>query len=254
MLMTLKNWHTYTNVTSRAGIEFGSTHAEGIFVSALSPQILAPRVKAIRAKAAEMGRDPKSVKVFAIMTPIIGKTSEEAKAKYETALKYASEEGGLAFFSGNSGIDLSKYDLDTEIKPEDSNVDSKVHSLVNSLSYHGSDVPRWTPRNIGKVISIGGNGPVPVGSPEEVADVLEQWIDIADLDGFNIGYVVTPGSFEDLVNLLVPELRKRGRYAPIGESGTMRERIYGQGQSKLRQDHVGSSYKYDAYKSRSEEE
>jgi alkanesulfonate monooxygenase SsuD/methylene tetrahydromethanopterin reductase-like flavin-dependent oxidoreductase (luciferase family) len=117
-----------------------------------------------------MGRDPQSVKIFAIMTPIIGRTTKEAQVKYETALKYASAEGGLAFFSGNSGIDLSKYDLDTEIKPEDSNIDSKVHSLVNSLSYHGSDVPRWTARNIGKVISIGGNGPVPVGSPEEVTD------------------------------------------------------------------------------------
>lgn len=222
-------------------------------MSALSPQILAPRIKAIRAKAAEIGRDPKSVKIFAIMTPIIGRTTEEAKAKYETALKYASEEGGLAFFSANSGIDLSKYDLDTEIKPEDSKVDSKVHSLVSSLSYHGSDVPRWTPRNIGKVISIGGNGPVPVGSPVEVADVLEHWIDVADLDGFNIGYVLTPGSFEDVVHLLVPELRKRGRYAPRGESGTMRERIYGQGQSKLRDDHVGSSYKYETYEKTEQE-
>ncbi|TVY28747.1 Dimethyl-sulfide monooxygenase [Lachnellula hyalina] len=238
--------------TSPAGIAFGATHAEGIFVSGLSPQMLAPRVKAIRDKAAEAGRDPQSVKIFAIMTPIIGRTTEEADAKYQTALKYASAEGGLAFFSGNSGIDLSKYDLDTEIKAEDSKVDSKVHSLVSSLSYHGSDVPRWTPRNIGKVISIGGNGPVPVGSPEEVADVLEEWIDVADIDGFNIGYVVTPGSFEDVVHLLVPELRRRGRYAPVGESGTMRERIYGQGQSKLRNDHIGSSYKYAVYDPKSE--
>lgn len=196
-----------------------------------------------------MGRDPESVKVFAIMTPIIGRTSEEAQAKYEEALKYASVEGGLAFFSANSGIDLSKYDLDTEIKPEDSTVDAKVHSLVNSLQYHGSDVPLWTPRNIGKVISIGGNGPVPIGTAEEVADILEEWIDVADLDGFNIGYVLTPGSFEDLVHLLVPELRRRGRYGPLGEEGTMRERFYGKGQLGLRNDHVGSRYKYANYDS-----
>jgi alkanesulfonate monooxygenase SsuD/methylene tetrahydromethanopterin reductase-like flavin-dependent oxidoreductase (luciferase family) len=181
------------------------------------------------------------------MTPIIGRTTEEAKQKYQDALKYASTEGGLSFFSGNSGIDLSKHDLDTEISPSDSTIDAKVHSLVASLNYKGDDVPVWTPRNIGKIISIGGNGPVPVGSPEEVADVLEEWIDVADLDGFNIGYVLTPGSFEDLVHLLIPELRKRGRYAPLGESGTMRERIYGKGQSKLRDDHPGSRYKYDNY-------
>ncbi|KAF8859965.1 putative dibenzothiophene desulfurization enzyme A [Acephala macrosclerotiorum] len=239
--------------TSPAGIAFGATHAEGIFVSAFSPHILAPRVKAIREKAAEVGRDPKSVKVFAIFTPIIGKTKEDAQAKYQEALKYASPEGGLAFFSGGSGIDLSKFNLDAEIKPSDSTVDAKVHSLVASLNYRGTDVPVWTPRNIGKLISIGGSGPVPVGTAEEVADVMEEWIGIADLDGFNIGYVLTPGSFEDLVHLLVPELRKRGRYAPKGESGTMRERIYGQGQSKLRDDHTGSKYKYDVYDEAAEE-
>lgn len=88
---------------------------------------------------------------------------------------------------------------------------------------------------------------MPVGSPEEVADVMEEWIRVADLDGFNIGYVLTPGSFEDLVRLLVPELRRRGIYAPKGENGTLRERIYGRGQSKLRDDHTGSRYRYANY-------
>ncbi len=229
-------------------MSFAAKHAEGIFVSAPSPHILAPNIKEIRAKAAAFGRDPQSIKVLAIMTPIIGRTVEEAEAKYQEALKYASHEGGLAFFSGQTGIDLSTYDPDTEIKPSDSAVDNKVHSLISSLDYHVSDVPLWTPRNIGKLISIGAKGPVPVGTPEQVADVMEHWIQVADLDGFNIGYVITPGSFEDVVHLLVPELRKRGIYAPVGESGTMRERFSVPGQSKLRDDHIGSTFKYACYK------
>lgn len=233
--------------TSPAGIAFGARHAEGIFVSAPSPHILAPRVKTIRETAAQAGRDPQSIKVFAIFTPIIGRTQEEADAKYQEALKYASAEGGLAFFSANIGIDLSRFDLDTEIKPTDVHVDARVHSSINSISYHGSDVPKWTPRNIGKLISIGGNGPVPVGTPQKVADIMEEWIRVADLDGFNIGYVQTPGTFEDVVELLVPELRRRGIYAPKGESGTMRERVYGPGQKRLREDHVGRQYRYDVY-------
>ncbi|KAF2815550.1 putative dibenzothiophene desulfurization enzyme A [Mytilinidion resinicola] len=233
--------------TSSAGMEFASTHAEGVFVAAPSPHILAPRVANIRARAAALGRDPKSVKVFAVITPVIGRTDEEAKAKYEEALKYASVEGGLAFYSGNVGIDLSKTDLDVEITPGDVQVDSRVHSLVDSLKYHGNDIPAWTPRNIGKAVSIGGNGPVPVGSAERVADVLEEWMDVADLDGFNVGHVTSPGSFEDLVDLLVPVLRQRGRYAEKGESGTVRERFYGAGQARLRDDHVGSRYKYEVY-------
>ncbi|PVH80444.1 putative dibenzothiophene desulfurization enzyme A [Cadophora sp. DSE1049] len=232
--------------TSPAGIAFGATHAEALFVAAPSPHILAPRVKAIREKAASLGRDPRSVKIFAVITPIIGKTTEEAKQKYKEALHYASYEGGLAFFSGNIGIDLSKYDVDTEIS-DAKDVDSKVHSLVKSLSYKGNDVPAWTPRNIGKHVSIGGDGPVPVGSAEEIADVLQEWQEVADLDGFNVSSVLAPGSFEDLVYLLVPELRKRGIYTPRGEPGTFRERIYGTGQKRLRDDHTGSKYKYEVY-------
>ncbi|KAH7120750.1 putative dibenzothiophene desulfurization enzyme A [Dendryphion nanum] len=234
--------------TSSAGMTFAATHAEAVFVSALSPHILAPRVANIRATAASLGRDPQSIKIFAIFTPVIGRTDEEAQEKYQEALKYASFEGGLAFYSGNAGIDLSKYDLDTVITPDDVTVDGRIHSLVSSLKYHGNDVPAWTPRNIGKTISIGGNGPVPVGGPERVADILEEWIDIADLDGFNIGYVTTPGSFEDLVDLLVPELRKRGRYPTSEEPLTLRESILGKGQSRLRDDHVGSGYAYEKYR------
>lgn len=251
--------HTYDSALShksqtsntdffRAGIAFGATHAEGIFVSGLSPHILAPRVKAIREAAAAAGRDPRAVKVVAVITPIIGRTHEEAVAKYHEAEKYASTEAGLAFWSGNAGIDISKFDLDKEILATDATIDHRVHSLASSLSYRGDDAPAPTPRNISKYIAIGANGPTPVGTAAEVADVLEEWIDIADLDGFNIGHVITPGSFEDVVDLLVPELRRRGRYAPKREPNetlTLRERVYGKGQSKLRDDHIGHNYRYE---------
>ncbi len=92
---------------------------------------------------------------------------------------------------------------------------------------------------------------MPKGSPSQVADVFEQWVDIADVDGFNIAYVVSPGSFEDVTNLLAPELRRRGLLEdPILEDApvlTYRERIYGAGQKGLRSDHPGFKYKYSTY-------
>lgn len=90
--------------------------------------------------------------------------------------------------------------------------------------------------------------PVSVGSPSTVADEMERWIREADLDGFNIAYVTTPGTFEDVVDLLVPELRRRGLYPQKREEGlTAREKIYGKGQARLRDDHAGAAFKYDVY-------
>ncbi len=115
-----------------------------------------------------------------------------------------------------------------------------------------SNVPKWTPRVIAEKAAFGGLGPCPVGTPDMVADELQRWIEEGDLDGFNVAYVNTPGSFEDVVDLLVPELRRRGLYPekPAEEEAglTAREKVYGRGQKLLRDDHVGASYRYDVYK------
>ncbi|KAJ0363880.1 hypothetical protein COL26b_012750 [Colletotrichum chrysophilum] len=237
---------------NRAGIKFGSTHAEGIFVAGLSPHVVAPRVKAIREGAIAAGRDPYSVKVFAMITPIIGKDEEDAKRKYEEALRYVLIEGGLAQFSATTGIDVSKFDLDHELTEKDvANHLQRIHSSLYNLRYRGDDVPKLTPRNLGTVTAIGGNGAMPVGTAAQVADVFQEWVDIADVDGFNVGYVITPGSFEDAVEYLVPELRSRGLLPEAIQADapapTFREQIYGLGQKGLRSDHPGFKYKYDTY-------
>lgn len=234
--------------TSAAGSAFAATHAEAIFVSSHSPKVLRPKVDKIRALAAEQGRDPHSIKFFGTFTPIIGRTDEEAREKYEELKKYASTIGGLVLFSGWTGIDISKIPIDRDITAEDSLEAHKVTSMLDAFTTTSPDVPRWTPRVIAEKASIGGLGPVAVGSPSTVADELERWIKEADLDGFNIGYVTTPGTFEEVVDLLIPELRRRGVYSQAFEEGlTAREKVYGKGQAKLRADHVGSSYKYSVY-------
>jgi hypothetical protein len=89
---------------------------------------------------------------------------------------------------------------------------------------------------------------MPVGTAEMVADVFEDWINIADVDGFNVAYVSNPGSFEDVVELLVPELQRRGlmqtEYAVPG--GTLRENLLRQpGQAHLRNDHYGHGFAWE---------
>jgi len=122
---------------------------------------------------------------------------------------------------------------------------------LNSFTTTSKTIPKWTPEVIAEVAAIGGLGPVSVGSPSTVADELVRWIAEADVDGFNLGYVTTPGTFEDVVDLLVPELRKRGLYPKEKEVQgglTAREKVYGSGQAHLRDDHIGSMFKYDVYK------
>lgn len=234
--------------TSSAGSTFASTHAEAIFVSGHSPKVLRPKVDKIRGLAAQAGRDPRSLKFFATFTPIIGRTDEEARQKHERARQHASTIGALALFSGWSGIDMSKIPIDQDITEADSDEANKVTSTLASLTETSVDIPRWTPRLVAEFASLGGLGPLVVGSPSTVADTLERWVQEADLDGFNVGYVTTPGTFEDVVDLLIPELQRRALYPTHPEERlTAREKVYGKGQSKLRDDHVGSKYKYDVY-------
>lgn len=245
--------------TSSAGSEFAATHAEAIFVSSHSPIVLAPKVSNIRELAKKKGRDPQSIKFFATLTPILGRTDEEAQEKYGELKKYASEIGGLVLVSGWTGIDLSKYSPDHVLSANDATTDHRVRSLLDQFTVTSPEIPEWTPRVIAEKASIGGLGPVSVGSPVTVADEMERWVRDADVDGFNIGYVTTPGSFEDVVELLVPELRRRGIYAEIpeeekDEEWTAREQVYGKGQKGLRDDHEGARYRYDVYEDTVKEE
>ena len=144
---------------------------------------------------------------------------------------------------------LAKIPLDQKITASDSKEAHKVISILSAFTTTSKEVPEWSPRVVAEKASIGGLGPVGVGSPATVADEMERWIEEGDLDGFNLAYVTTPGTFEDIVDLLIPELRRRGLYPEKVEDGlTAREKVYGKGQSQLRDDHTGSRYRYDVYK------
>ena len=108
--------------TSRAGKQFAAQHAEAVFVSAHAPAVCAKNIAELRQLAkTEFGRDPTSIKVLALVTPILGRTEEEAQAKLADYRQYAYHEGALALFGGWTGIDLSKYGDDEELRHVESN-------------------------------------------------------------------------------------------------------------------------------------
>ena len=86
--------------------------------------------------------------------------------------------------------------------------------------------------------------PVIVGSAEEAADALQDWIANTDLDGFNLAYAVTPETFSDIADLVVPLLQERGAYKHDYAPGTLREKIYGPGRARLGADHPADRYRH----------
>jgi long-chain alkane monooxygenase len=91
--------------------------------------------------------------------------------------------------------------------------------------------------------ALGGRGPVVVGSPEEVAGELIAWVEETDIDGFNLAYAVTPETFADFIDLVVPELQKRGRYKLDYTAGTLREKLYGPGRARLGAGHPAARFR-----------
>lgn len=237
--------------TSKSGIGFASRHAEAMFLNPCNVKQGKKVIAEARAAAAAEGRDPASLKFFPCIVPIIGRTEEEAKEKHEKALNVADVIGGLAQFSGYTGIDMSVFPLDEPFTSSTLKGGAGIQSVLNafeastdSSSSDAASSEPWTPRRLGMRMALGGLHPCPVGSVSQVADIFEEWVTEADCDGFNVAYVSNPGSFEDVVDLLVPELQRRGLMWDDYDSpgGTFRENLLGQ--RTLRDDHYGSNFKY----------
>ncbi|KAL1303787.1 hypothetical protein AAFC00_007124 [Neodothiora populina] len=233
--------------TSKAGKEFAAKNAEAIFVAGHSPSVVAKNVAEIRSLAStKYGRDPSSIKFLALLCPIIGKTTEEAEAKYNEYVSYGSEDGALALFGGWTGIDLAQYDDDQELRHVESNA---IRSAVEGWSKASPNVAKWTKRTVANHIKVGGLGATVVGTAEKIADELERWVEEADVDGFNIAYAVFPKTFEEVIEELLPVLRQRelfwSDYAVPG--GTYRENLYGvKGLAYPPKDHPAAAYHWKA--------
>ena len=233
--------------TSKAGSSFASKHAEAIFLNTFNVSQAAKVVAETRSAATEIGRGADSIKFFPCFMPIIGKTKEEAAAKHRKAVEYADPVAGLSQFSVYTGIDLAPYPLDEPIDLNGMSQAMAIQAVFKALADSEDELDQpWTPRRLGMRMALGGLHPCPVGTAEEVADVLEQWINEADVDGFNIGSITNPGSWEDVVDLLIPVLQERGLYWLDYDmpGGTFRENLFGQ--KELREDHYGASFKRTA--------
>ena len=228
----------YQAGASSRGQRFAGRHAECVFVATPSKTVLKKTVAAIRESVAAAGRDPRSVLIFNLQTVIVDATDAMAKAKFDDYKQYIDLDGALALGSGWMGVDFGAYRLDEPLRHITTNA---VQSSVDAFSSADPDKV-WTVRELAEWIGIGGLGPVFVGGPQTVADLLEEWVRDTDVDGFNLAYAVTHETFADIVEHLVPELQKRGVYKTDYASGTLREKLFGAG-ARLPQSHPGARYR-----------
>jgi FMN-dependent oxidoreductase (nitrilotriacetate monooxygenase family) len=222
---------------SAKGRAFAAANAEAIFIAGRTPLGAKAHVDDVRAQAASLGRDPGDILFYQGLSFIVGGTEEEARRKAAEIDEFASSEGYAAHMAGNIGIDLSEYDIDAPISVlqeqlESNNVRGIFKSLVESApdkSWKFGDLLRWTAD-----LRV-------VGTPEQIADELQEWHD-AGVDGINVMYHVTPGSFEDFIDGVTPVLQARGlqqkEYAP----GTLREKLTGGG-DRLNERHPATAYR-----------
>ncbi|WP_258370199.1 MULTISPECIES: LLM class flavin-dependent oxidoreductase [unclassified Curtobacterium] len=233
----------YQAGASPRGIRFAAEHAEAIFVGAPTIPQLAATVGKIRDALEAAGRDRYAARVYTLLTVITDATDELARAKYADYLSYASEVGALVLNSGWMGVDLAQYDLDEPLGNIESNA---IQSAAANLSAAtGEDGSTWTVRDIARRTAIGGLGPVEVGSGATIADRLQEIVRETDVDGFNLAYAVTPGTWEDVVEFVVPELRARGAYPEASGAGSLRDKLFGRG-DRLPDEHRGASHRVGA--------
>ena len=227
---------------SKAGKAFAATHAEAIFLPGMVPEKTREVVRSVKEQLRELRRPENSCKFIAGIFVVVDETDEKAQAKFEDLLQYADLEGTASLFGGWTGTDLSKFadDEDFAFKGPPA-----IQGLINSwtATVPGTAGLKWTKRRVLQELAISGAHPRTVGSPETVANALQRWVDEAEVDGFNLSYAITPGTFEDLIKYLWPELQRRGVLQQQHAGRTMRENyLQDGGGPRAREGHPATKY------------
>jgi FMN-dependent oxidoreductase (nitrilotriacetate monooxygenase family) len=224
----------YQAGTSDRGQAFAARHAEAVFITGNRPDLVRESVVSLRRAAVDAGRKADDIKIVLGVSVVPGRTEAEAHDKHAEYRRYASPEAGLAHFSSSTGIDFSKFDLDEPIPY--GHTDS-IQSAVATAKRLG-----WTRRKLLEQYELGGRYPAIVGNAAKVADTLQALVAETGVDGFNLTRTVVPESFEDFIEIVVPELQHRGLYKTAYAEGSLRHKLFGAG-DRLPARHVAARFR-----------
>jgi FMN-dependent oxidoreductase (nitrilotriacetate monooxygenase family) len=211
--------------SSGRGRDFAAKHAEAIFA-------VHPGVERMRQYADDLNerlettfnRPAGSVKLIYGLQTVVAETRSEAEEKYERIKACIPLEGALAWISGHFGLDFSKMDLDENVKNlEVPGIQGLFESIIYAKDPKG-EVP-VTVKEAALIYAQGMGMPVAVGTAKDIADQMESYLDEGGADGFMLAATYTPGCYEEFVDLVVPELQRRGRYRTAYSGDTLRANL-----------------------------
>lgn len=204
--------------TSPKGKDFAAKYADGIFAIQPRAQDAGAYFDDIKGLMSDYGRAPNHCRIFFGAQPIIGDSTAHALEKQEQHNALVPLEAGLSILSAHLDFDLSTIPLDAKMaeRPEPELARMRTRYLKPSGE---SMTLREVAQKHGQSVGL----PQIVGTATDVADQMEAFIDEAGGDGFMISPIYSPGAIDEFVDLIVPELQRRGRFRTAYQGTTVRD-------------------------------
>jgi FMN-dependent oxidoreductase (nitrilotriacetate monooxygenase family) len=207
---------------SEAGRSLAAETAEVIFTVQQELEVAKAFRADIRARARRLGRDPDGIKVMPGVVPVVAPTREEAQAKFDELQNLIHPALGVKVLSDLLGVDLSKYPLDGPVPDAPPNgMQEGRQQVVLDMARHEN----LTIRQVYQRVAGARGHRIIVGSAKEVADDMERWHREGAADGFNLMPPTFPDGLQDFIDLVVPELQRRGLFRTAYEGRTLRENL-----------------------------
>jgi len=176
----------------------------------------------LKGRLAKHGRAPGDMAILPGVMPIIGRTDAEAKAQLDRLQSWLTPTNALALVSHRIGHDISGYPLDGPVPdlPQTNNSLSFARALLDMARREN-----MTLRDLYNITAAARGHWVIYGTPKRIADTLEEWFLGGLADGFMILPPYFPGAFDDFVDLVVPELQRRGLFRTEYAGATLRDHL-----------------------------
>jgi len=210
--------------SSGRGKRFAARWGELVFVA--YPNVNAGRQSytELKTDTAKQGRDPDSIKIATLMFPVAAETRAEAEDKMAVVERGYRDVDGLSLLSEALNFDFATKTIDEPFTNAELSSMTGMHAMRDRvIEVSGKKNP--TVRDFLDVTQRGKPTHTMVGGPKEIADRMEEWFAAGACDGFVVSATHIPGSYEDFVRFVVPELQRRGLYRRDYEGTTLRENL-----------------------------